>query len=564
MNWWQGVSIYQVYPRSYQDSDGDGIGDLAGIIERLDYIADLGVDVVWVSPFFASPQQDFGYDITDYLSVAPEYGQLEQAEQLIDQAHERGLKVMFDLVLNHTSDQHPWFLRSRGSRSNPKSDWYIWADGRGRGRRKPPNNWKSAMEVKSAWQYSQDRGQWYLATFLPFQPDLNWRNPAVREAMLNAVRFWLDRGVDGFRLDIFGQIMKDPKFRNNPMQLSMNSGIPRVWDRKYNENTDDNFQLAKDLQAVCGEYDNPKRILLGEVFGSPSVLRKYLGDQDESGLDLVFLFDFLTYRYDPEWFSETIAKFEASFPAPMVPTYVLENHDRSRSIDRVDGDIAKAKVLATILLTLRGVPTIYMGQEIGMSNTHMPVRDALDPVAATFFSWIPEPIFQRLPERLNRDEMRTPMQWQATKNAGFCPPDVRPWLRVNPNHVSVNVTTQDQDQDSILNLYRRLLQLRKDHDILRTGQLELFENLPPKIFGFRRSSAEQSPTAVPMGATDCLEVYANLSDEPHIVPNVAGVILAQSGTARRAGTSLHLWPNTAVVLGTDVHQRDSAAAAMSS
>lgn len=213
--WWQTTSIYQVYPRSYQDSDADGIGDLPGIIDRLDYIRDLGVETVWVSPFFASPQMDFGYDVTDYEDVAPEYGTLEDAQRLIDEAHARGLRVMFDLVLNHTSDQHPWFQRSRSSRTNPKADWYIWADGRSEHGRRPPNNWKSAMEFTSAWQYSPIRKQWYLCTFLPFQPDLNWRNPQVKAAMFDSVRFWLDKGVDGFRLDIFGSIMK-----NEPGQQS--------------------------------------------------------------------------------------------------------------------------------------------------------------------------------------------------------------------------------------------------------------------------------------------------------------------------------------------------------
>ena len=544
MDWWQGSSIYQVYPRSFQDSNADGIGDLPGIVDRLDYIADLGVETQWVSPFFASPQEDFGYDISDYLSVAPEYGEAADARALIDGAHQRGLKIMFDLVLNHTSDQHPWFLRSRGSRDNPKSDWYIWRDGRGRHGRKPPNNWRSAMEVKSAWQYSPERGQWFMATFLPFQPDLNWRNPEVRATMLNVVRFWLDRGVDGFRLDIFGQIMKDPQFRNNPLSPSLAGGFPRILERTFTENTADTIQLAKDLRAVCEEYAEPSRILLGEVFGPPDVLRDYLGGEEDPGLNLVFLFDFLTFKYDPEWFRQTIGSFEEAFPAPMVPTYVLENHDRSRSVDRVNGDVGKAGVLAVILLMVRGVPTVYFGQEIGMSNTHMPARDAQDPVAATFFSWIPEPIFQRLPERLNRDEMRTPMQWDSSPNAGFCPPDVRPWLPVNADHATVNVAAEDGDPGSLLALYRTLFGLRRDQEVLRTGRLDLLDDMPSGVFGFRRDG-DGSPSET---TAESYCVYANLGEEPAVIPLVVGELPVTWGAVTLVGEFLHLGPDSAAVV----------------
>jgi glycosidase len=513
-----GASIYQIYPRSFADSDSDGIGDLSGIIDHLDYVAELGVDTVWVSPFFASPQLDLGYDITDYTAVSPEYGTLADAERLIGAAHDRGLRILFDLVLNHTSDQHPWFLRSRASRNNPQSDWYIWADGRGRAGRRPPNNWRSAMEVNSAWQYSPQRRQWYLATFLPFQPDLNWRNPQVRAAMLAAIRFWLDRGVDGFRLDIFGMIMKDPQLRDNPLAPRMDNGFPRLHRRRYTENTPDTIELARDLHRLCAEYGD--RILLGEVFGSPEVLREY--HAGGNGLDLVFLFDFLTFRYDARWFADTITAFEGSFPAPMQPTYVLENHDRSRSIDRVGGDPAKAAVLAVIQLTARGVAAIYMGQEIGMANTYIPLRDAVDPVAAAMFSWIPEAVNRRLPERLNRDEVRTPMQWSAAENAGFTPPGITPWLPVNAAYPRVNVAAQADHPGSLLRLYRRLLLLRRDLRALREGRLDLLPGMPPGVLGYRRNfpghpevrilanlGHEQPRVRVPVAAPDA---YAAVPD----------------------------------------------------
>ncbi|MGV1037606.1 MAG: alpha-amylase family glycosyl hydrolase [Candidatus Nanopelagicales bacterium] len=552
--WWHGTNIYQVYPRSFADSNGDGVGDLAGIEGKLDYIADLGVKTLWVSPFFASPQRDFGYDVADYLGVAPEYGDLDDALRLIEAAHVRGLKVMFDLVLNHTSDQHPWFLQSRATRTNPKSDWYIWADGRGRRGRRRPNNWRSAMEITSAWQWCPERKQWFMATFLPFQPDLNWRNPEVKAAMLDTVRFWLDHGVDGFRLDIFGQIMKDPQLGNNPISFSTATGFPRLWRRDNTENTTDNIELAKDLRAVCAEYGDPDRILLGEVFGPPEVLRSYLGvdvaatkglsdvpaNDDQRGLNLVFLFDFLAYKYDAAWFADIIARFEESFPAPMQPTYVLENHDRTRTRTRVGGDLAKARVLAILLLTLRGVPTLYMGQELGMPNTPMSMRDALDPVASSIFKWLPDLVASRLPETLNRDEMRTPMQWDDSANAGFSPEDVQTWLPVGPTYRSTNVAIEQADPDSIWHLYRTLLHLRADHETLRTGDLTLLRNLPHNVLGYRRDlNGEQ------------LLMLANLGPAPAIVRCSPGAILARTGEVEGpANDKITLGVDAAVLLQT--------------
>lgn len=534
MAWWSDAVIYQIYPRSFADSDGDGIGDLPGIIARLDYLVELGVGAVWISPFFASPQEDFGYDITDYRGVAQEYGTLADVQELIAAAHDRGLRVIFDLVLNHTSDQHPWFQRSASSRTNPKSDWYIWADGRGRGGRKPPNNWRSALEITSAWQYSPVRQQWYLATFLPFQPDLNWQHPAVVEEMFNTVRFWLDLGVDGFRLDIFGQIMKDPRLRNNPRHFGTETGFPRFWRRQYNENTSANIELAKRLKAICAEYEG-ERVLIGEVFGAAGVLRDYLGDGPRPGLDLVFLFEFLAYRYDADWFSAIIDRFESSFPAPLQPTYVLENHDRSRTIDRVGGDRDKARVLAGLLLTLRGVPTIYQGQEIGTSNTYLPIRDALDPVASTVFRRLPEVVNRQLSERLNRDEVRTPMQWTAEPGAGFTSPGVRPWLPLNPSYRTVNVAAAQADPASLWYWYQQLLRLRATRSVLRTGSLTRRTDLPPGGLGYRRGRE--------------LEILANLGAS-QLICRTEGAAVVAASDPRIALLDGRVWlpPNSLVVL----------------
>jgi glycosidase len=547
--WWWSTTIYQVYPRSFADSGGDGIGDLRGIVDHLDHIADLGFGAVWVSPFFASPQCDFGYDVSDYCDIAPEYGTLADAERLIAEAHARGLRVLFDLVLNHTSDEHPWFVSSRDDPSGEHADWYLWRDGRGRGGRRPPNNWRSSMETRSAWQWSDARGQWYLATFLPFQPDLQWRTPAVRAAMFDVVRFWLDRGVDGFRLDLFGVIMKDAQLRNNAFRPRVGGGqLPQLWSRTHTENTEDNVTLARDLRAVCREYDDPdrseapERLLLGEVFGPADVLRRYQGEGD--GLQLVFLFDFLMYRYRAEFFRSRIGAYEASFPPPFQPTYVLENHDRSRSLSRVGGDLRKARVLATLLLTLRGVPTVYMGQEIGMTNTYLPLRDAKDPIAREYFSWLPEAVSKRLPERINRDEVRTPMQWDSTTNAGFCPVGVAPWLPVNPNHVERNVAAQRGDPGSLLELYRSLLHLRRETPALAAGDLGLIDDLPTDVLGYERVDPDEPSIRV--------VVLLNFSDASRVVrlPDIdAPLLVTDAAIDLRGGAgSVVLMPHSAAVL----------------
>jgi glycosidase len=347
------------------------------------------------------------------------------------------------------------------------------------------------------------------------------------------VRFWLDKGVDGFRLDIFGQIMKDAGLPNNPIRPRMYNGFPRLTQRVHTENTADSIALAKELRAVVDAYPGD-RVLLGEVFGPPEVLKSFLGDGD--GLNLVFLFDFLTYKYDAQWFEQTIRSFERNFPAPQQPTYVLENHDRSRTIDRVGGDPAKARVLAVILLTLRGVPTVYMGQEIGMSNTPLRFSDALDPIAASVFRRVPQFVADRMSERLNRDEMRTPMQWDASANAGFCPDGVRPWLPVNPDYPRVNVAAEHARPESMLNLYRRLFALRAEHASLREGSLALLEALPDAVLGYRRSD---------------IIVLANLGQEPASV-RYSGDALVRTGQVAVGSGRTTLFPDSAVVLRTVV------------
>lgn len=545
--WWASTVIYQVYPRSFADSNGDGIGDLPGITAHLDHLVDLGVETLWVSPFFASPQHDVGYDVSDYRDVAPEYGTLDDAQELIDTAHGKGLKVMFDLVLNHTSEEHPWFVESRSSRDNPKADWYVWADGyRGRnGKPKPPNNWRSELQIPRAWQWSEEREQWYLATFLWFQPDLNWRNPELRAEMFDMVRMWLGRGVDGFRLDIFGSIMHDEALRDNDPRPTFMNGMPRIQTPSRTVNTDENFGVAVDLREVCDEFEGDDRVLIGEVFGPPSILRRYIEDHGKPGLHLVFLFEFLSAPYSAKRYNQLIERFEREFPAPLVPTYVVENHDRARSLSRIGGDRARARVLATLLCTLRGVPTLYMGQEIGMENTYIPLADANDPIPSVVAKRLPEWMNKKLPERLNRDEVRTPMQWTGDPGAGFTEPGVTTWLPINEDHRRVNVAAEREDPDSLLNWYRALLALRKERPMLQTGALDLATDAPDDVIRFERTLDGET-----------VAVVANLGDGALRVPATnavlgsrrAEVLLVSDPSVVLDGHLVELPPNTAAVI----------------
>jgi glycosidase len=545
--WWASTVIYQVYPRSFADSNGDGIGDLPGITGHLDHLVELGVETLWVSPFFASPQRDVGYDVSDYRDVAPEYGTLDDAQHLIDEAHGKGLKVMFDLVLNHTSDQHPWFVESRSSRTNPKADWYVWADGyRDRnGKPKPPNNWRSELQLPKAWQWSEEREQWYLATFLWFQPDLNWRNPELRAEMFDMVRMWLGRGVDGFRLDIFGSIMQDEALRDNDPKPTFLNGMPRVQTPTRTLNTEENFGVAADLRAVCDEFDGDDRVLIGEVFGPPDVLRRYISDKGRAGLHLVFLFEFLASSYSAKKYRRLIERFERELPAPLVPTYVVENHDRTRSLSRLGGDLAKARVLATLLCTLRGVPVLYMGQEIGMENTYIPLAEANDPIPSVVAKHLPEWLNKKLPERLNRDEVRTPMQWSGAPGAGFTDAGVDTWLPINANHVTRNVADERDDPASLLNWYTELLALRKETPALRAGALDLADHTPDQVIRYERTLDDTT-----------VSVVANLGPTPVTAPvsnavlgdRTAALLLASDPEVTLAGHLVDLPPNSAAVV----------------
>jgi oligo-1,6-glucosidase/alpha-glucosidase len=475
--WYHKTTIYQIYPRSFHDSNGDGIGDIPGIIQKLDYIRELGFETIWVSPFFASPQADLGYDISDYTDIAPEYGTLNDALQLIAEIHKHGMRIVFDMVMNHTSAEHPWFKESRSSRDHPRSDWYIWRD--------KPNNWQS-MTGGSGWHYAKERGQYYWASFLPFQPDLNYRNPEVKRTMLDIVRFWLSKGVDGFRLDIFNVIYKDAEFQDNPFSFRL---IPTEDDpssffqeAKYTVNQPESFGFAKEFRSVCNEFG--EKLSIGEVSGNKQVIRKFLGDKGNNGLTLVFDFEMLNFKFTADYFHGLIQKIEAYFPPPYMPVYVFSNHDKRRSIHGLGGDVRKSKLLHMLQFTVRGVPCLYYGEELGMVNSKLPLHTALDPIPRKF-KFVPRLVFDALGLTLNRDEVRTPLQWDATRNAGFSSAE-KTWLPVHENYKLVNVEEQSRADNSLLNTIRALLNIRKSEKVLSNGSLKLIDNLPGNVLGYAR------------------------------------------------------------------------------
>jgi alpha-glucosidase len=457
LRWWQKGVVYQVYPRSFQDSDGDGIGDLRGITERLDLLEWLGVDAVWISPFYPSPMADFGYDITDYTDVHPMFGTLSDFDALVAGAHRRNIRVILDYVPNHTSDEHPWFVESRSSRENPKREWYLWQDPSPDGG--PPNNWQSVFGG-GAWEWDAATQQYYYHAYLREQPDLNWRNPEVREAMMDVLRFWLERGVDGFRVDALRQLVKDDHLRDNPPNPDHYARSP--YDALlpvYSTDRPETHEAVREMRSVLEEYGD--RLLIGELYLPIDRLVTYYGENN-SGVHLPFNFHLISTPWNAREVAALIDTYEAALPQGGWPTWVLGNHDRSRIASRV-GD-AQARVAAMLLFTLRGTPTLYYGDELGMRDVEIPPERVQDPFE------------KNVPGRgLGRDPARTPMQWDASPNAGFCPPDVEPWLPVANDYRTYNVATGRGDPTSMLNLHRRLLALRRSEPALALGSYEPVE-----------------------------------------------------------------------------------------
>jgi alpha-glucosidase len=521
LKWWQEAVFYQIYPRSFADGNGDGIGDFIGMTEKLDYLADLGIDAVWLSPHFPSPQYDVGYDISDYTDVAPEYGTLDDFKRFLQGAHERGIRVILDLVLNHTSHLHQWFLESRSSRDDPKRDWYVWRDPAPDGG--PPNNWLSPFGG-SAWEYDPATNQYYYHFFLKEQPDLNWRNPEVKKAVWEAVRFWLDMGVDGFRLDAIGTIFEDPGLPDQRSGLTeeklrgiFKRGFPEQADKKlvelwksiyeYQVEQDGVHQLMQELRCLIDEYRD--RVLVGE---NDNV--SYHGDGDNE-LHMVFNFPLMrTNRLTPAWIRSNQQERLASLPTGAWPCNTLNNHDSTRVYTRFrDGknDDAIARAALALMLTLRGTPFLYNGEEIGMTDFRLGDIDQFrDPPAVWFYhanvaDGMPPEKALVLAADASRDRCRTPIQWSNTANAGFSPESVRTWLPVNPNYAQgINVVQQQNDPESLWNFYKRLLRVRRQTPALQDGDYIPIDETAEDYFGFLRQSQDTGQT--------CL-VILNLSEK---------------------------------------------------
>ncbi|WNO52562.1 alpha-amylase family glycosyl hydrolase [Stakelama saccharophila] len=518
--WWERGVIYQIYPRSFQDSDGDGIGDLRGIERRLDYIAALGVDAIWLSPIFPSPMADFGYDITDHCDVAPVFGDLAAFDRLLCAAHARGLKLLLDFVPNHSSDRHPWFIESRKSRASPKRDWYIWRDPAPDGG--PPNNWTSDMGG-SAWEFDAATGQYYLHAFLKEQPDLNWRNPDVRSAMIDVLRFWLDRGVDGFRIDVLWHMVKAEGLPDNPVNPHYRPDMGEKYKvlQHHSTNQPDVHEIAAEFRSLADSYG--ERLLVGEIFLPLDALMEYYGTPDAPGVHLPFNFQLLDASWDAASLAPTIAAYEAALPPGCWPNWVMGSHDAPRIADRLGAD--QARVAAMLLLTLRGTPTLYQGDELGIGRVAIPpdrVRDPQD--------------LRQPGLGLGRDRARTPMAWDGSPHAGFS--DFEPWLPLHEDWTVRNVANQAGDPNSMLSLYRTLLALRRASPALRIGEYAALPADSGTLCYQRRHGDER------------LLIALNLTGEPRrlILPDDSGAAELLVSTLPDATLGDALAPNEGLLL----------------
>ncbi|MDO7786657.1 alpha-amylase family glycosyl hydrolase [Desulforamulus aquiferis] len=512
--WWKRGVIYQIYPRSFMDTNHDGIGDLKGIISKLDYLNDgttnsLGVDAIWVSPIYKSPMKDFGYDISDYRDIDPIFGDMADFKMLIKEAHKRNIRVIMDLVVNHTSDKHPWFMESKKSKDNPKRDWYIW-----HGRR--PNNWVAVFELRNAWWHDKDTGEYYLGTFTKHQPELNWRNSEVKKAIFNMIEYWLDLGVDGFRMDVINYLIKDDLLRNNPWKLSFNP--IDVQEHIYDRNRPETHDICKEIRKITDKYED--RMLVGEIYtNSVKEAVAYHGTGNDE-LHLAFNFSFLFQNWSARGFYQNIKEYYNSLPKDAWPNFTLSNHDQPRHHYRYragKNTDARARVAAAMLMTLRGTPFIYYGEEIGMTNGKIIRKAIQDPLGKRGWPFIK-----------GRDAERTPMQWDDTLNAGFS--DTSTWLPVNQDYREKNVANQLKQEGSLINFYKRLIWLRKGSNALSVGSIEFLEKAPEQVlFYWRKYEHEQ------------VIVILNFSDQHQILDgSLIGRVQIILGTHRWSGEEITL------------------------
>ncbi|MED3574258.1 glycoside hydrolase family 13 protein [Cytobacillus praedii] len=516
--WWKEVVAYQVYPRSFQDSNDDGIGDLQGLLSRLDYIQDLGIDVIWICPMYQSPNDDNGYDISNYQEIMEEFGTMEDFNQLLKEVHQRGMKIIIDLVINHTSDEHPWFIESRSSKSSEKRDWYIWRDGNDG---KEPNNWGSIFNG-SAWEFDQETEQYYLHLFSKKQPDLNWENKNVRDALYEMIKWWLDKGIDGFRVDAISHIKKDTTFSDmpNPDQLPF---VP-AWEKYMNVPGIMTF-LEELKQETFAKYDI---MTVGEANGVGTEDIHEWVDWADGKFNLIFQFEHLSL-----WDAETkkklnimelkhvLTRWQKALEKSGWNALFIENHDQARCVSTWGNDREfwreSATSLATMYFFMQGTPFIYQGQELGMTNVNYKIIEEYNDVATKNLyrhrieqGDSSEQVMDII-RKTSRDNSRTPMQWSAKENAGFT--KGTPWLKVNPNYTKINVNTQKKDPHSILNYYKKMIHLRKSNEIFVYGAYDLVLEEHPSLYAYTRTLGQEK-----------VLVLCNLSEKQVSVDQVEGII----------------------------------------
>jgi alpha-glucosidase len=517
-DWWKHAVIYEIYPRSFQDSNGDGIGDINGITSRLDYLHDLGIDAIWITPMYPSPGIDYGYDISDYTAIDPEYGTMADFDRMVAEAQKRGIRVIMDYVINHTSDQHPWFLESRSSRTNPKRDWYIWHDGNAPGARAPPNNWQSWFG-HSAWTYDEKTRQWYYHYFYRQQPDLNWRNPEVEKAMTDVLRFWRDKGVDGFRIDAVSRLFEDPDLRDDPYLPGYNAYGDRNIQHLYTDNYPEVNEVLRRLRKVVSQYPGDPVLITEADEPNITELTKLYGSGDEVQLPMDFQIADLN-KLSATDFRALFNQVENN-SAHGQPEFFFSNHDQPRQWDRYGDGIHNdeiAKLMAALLLTTRGTPQMYYGEEIGMRTTPPArIEDVHDPIGK--LGW---------PKEKGRDGERTPMQWDNLPNSGFTT-SPKPWLPIPPSASTYNVETEKKDPNSIFNAYKTLLALRREEPALRDGDYTSVDENNPNVFSFLRRSK---------GST--VLVSLNMSPEPRTI----SINLGSTGVKGTNALPLYTSPNS--------------------